>query len=92
METTLEPEGDVVADRVAGVRGVFTRADHAGLARDAGGRSFDRGLRRDAFLLPGRQPRPVRPVQLRRVIMIRIRGYFQGPDARIYLLMVVSNN
>jgi ABC-type uncharacterized transport system permease subunit len=58
------PEGDVVAHRLARLRGVPARPDYSWVARDAGGRSVDCGVPRNHHVLPGRQPGPVRPPQL----------------------------
>src|SRR4030066_34196 len=61
------PEGDVVAHRLARLRGVPPRPDHPGVAREAGGHPVARGFFSNPFLLPGRQLGPVGPPQLRKL-------------------------
>ena len=59
------PEGDLVPDRVAGVRRFPPRPGYPGVVRHPRGHPVDHRVRNDGFLLSGRQPRAVGAPQLR---------------------------
>ena len=63
----LGPQGDLVADRLARVRGIPSCPDHPRLARQSRRDPVDRGVRGDGLLLPGRELGSVRPPQLRKL-------------------------